>query len=57
MMIVYATIEGQSENGRNDFHDYGGMIIYPSYMLLLLIGMTKTFFPNFSGAHQEDQAL
>ena len=57
MMIVYTTIEGQSENGRNDFHDYGGMIIYPSYMLLLLIGMTKTFFPNFSGAHQEDQAL
>ena len=57
MMIVYTTIEGQSENGRNDFHDYGGMIIYPRYMLLLLIDMTKTSFPHISGAHQEDQAL
>ena len=27
MMIVYTTIEGQSENGRNDFPQYGGMII------------------------------
>ena len=50
MMIVYTTIEGQSENGRNDVPQNGGM-------LLLSIGITKTSFYYFSGAHQEDQAL
>ena len=56
-MIVYTTIEGQSENGRNHFPQYSGMIIYPCYIMLLLIGITKTSFYHFPGAHQEDQAL
>ena len=57
MMIVYTTIEGQSEDGRNDFPQFGGMIIYPRYVLQLLIDVIKTFFFHFPGAHQEDQAF